>query len=145
MRFSSRGEYGLRALVDLAEHYGEGPVASAHIAERQLIPANYLNQLLLALRNGGLISSLRGPRGGHMLARSPEEIRLSDAISILEGPMAPMDCVNPEIKCECELVRGCGIYRVWAEVKAAADQILASRTLADLVPQRFEKRLQQTI
>jgi Rrf2 family protein len=76
MRISSKGEYGLRALFDLAQRYGEGPIQSDDIAARQGIPANYLNQMLILLRRAGLIDSLRGPQGGHMLARSPEQINL---------------------------------------------------------------------
>ncbi len=79
-----------------------------------------------------------------MLARSPEMIRISEAVAILEGPVAPMDCANPEVSFDCELERDCGLRQVWADVKAAADQILASWTLTNLVPRRFERQLEQT-
>jgi len=72
MRISSKGDYGLRALFDLAQRFGQGPIQSEEIAQRQGIPVNYLNQLLIVLRRAGLIESLRGPLGGHMLARRPE-------------------------------------------------------------------------
>ncbi|MFH1485390.1 MAG: Rrf2 family transcriptional regulator, partial [Chloroflexota bacterium] len=92
-----RADYGLRALVDLAMHYDESPVQTSEIASRQSIPEPYLDQLLTTLRKAGLIHSRRGPRGGHSLAREPGQILLSEVINTLEGPCAPMNCIdNPE-------------------------------------------------
>lgn len=90
MRISCKAEYGLRALLDLAQHYGEGPVQSHEIAQRQDISENYLNQMLILLRRAGLVISTRGPQGGHQLARPPHEIALLDAILALEGPLLPL-------------------------------------------------------
>src|SRR5512134_2320432 len=91
MRISSKGEYGLRALIDLAQRYGEGPIQSHEIHLRQGIDENYLNQILILLRRAGLIESLRGPQGGHRLARQPSQIAILDAIIALEGPLLPID------------------------------------------------------
>ena len=89
MKVSMKGDYGARALVELEHHYGEGPVQSATIAVRQSIPEPYLDQLLTALRRAGFIRSVRGPQGGHALVRDPHDLRLSEAISALEGSLAP--------------------------------------------------------
>ena len=85
MRISTKGDYGVRALIELSHHYGEGPLQSAEIAARQRIPEPYLDQLLTTLRKAGFIRSVRGPQGGHALIRRPEEVRLSDVIRSLEG------------------------------------------------------------
>src|SRR3712207_4861160 len=85
MRLSIKGDYGVRALIDLAERTGQGPVQSEAIAKRQGISEAYLDQLLTQLRRAGLVRSVRGPRGGHELARSPEQITLDEALAALEG------------------------------------------------------------
>ena len=91
MRISSKGEYGLRALFDLAQHYGKGPIQSHDIHQRQGIDENYLNQILILLRKAGLIESVRGPQGGHRLARPPAQIDLLEVLVSLEGPLLPAD------------------------------------------------------
>ena len=82
---SSRSEYGIRALLELAQRRGQGPIQSREIAERQAIPDAYLNQLLLILRKAGLVQSVRGPAGGHLLARDPDRITMAEVIGALEG------------------------------------------------------------
>jgi Rrf2 family protein len=105
-----KGDYGLRAMIDLAAHYGKGPVPSAAIAARQHVPEHFLDQLLIALRRAGLLKSQRGPQGGHMLAKPPSQISMSDVIRALEGNTAPMECVpNPPV---CQLSPGCAIRGV---------------------------------
>lgn len=139
MRISTKGEYGVRALFELAQHYGEGPVQSSHIAARQHVPETYLNQLLLTLRNAGLIKSIRGPGGGHMLARPPAEINLGEALAALEGPMVLMDCVNPDFT-ECSLLEMCVIRDVWRELNEATNDVLYSTTLEELLQSRRERQ-----
>ncbi len=137
MRITTKSEYGIRALLYLARHYGEGPVPSATIAARQMIPENYLDQILLTLRRAGLIRSVRGPGGGHMLARSPDQIYLGEAITALEGPFKPMDCVNPDFS-DCLLLERCTIRQVWRELKHVTDEVLYSTTLAQLIRRPIE-------
>src|SRR5689334_155715 len=91
MRVTMKGNYGLRAMIDLAAQYGRGPVPSAEIAARQHVPEHFLDQLLITLRRAGLLKSQRGPQGGHMLARPPAQITMLDVIRALEGKAAPMD------------------------------------------------------
>jgi Rrf2 family cysteine metabolism transcriptional repressor len=131
MRISSRGEYGLRALLDLAERAGKDPIPSADIASRQQIPEPYLNHLLIALRKAGLVRSVRGPNGGHKLARPPNRITVADAVIALEGTYSPVEreerSPTPDEPLEAAIVRG-----VWDEVEAAIGEVLESITLEDL-------------
>lgn len=85
MKLSSRSEYGIRALLELAQRRGQGPIQSREIAERQQIPEAYLNQLLLTLRKAGIVRSVRGPAGGHLLAHSPDRVTLAEVVGALEG------------------------------------------------------------
>ncbi len=138
MRISSKGDYGLRALFDLAQHLGEGPVQSEEIATRQGIPVNYLNQLLIIMRRAGLIESLRGPQGGHMLARSPEAISLLEIFTALEGPLLPTEPSRedlvPTMPEDHDLVT-----EVWTTLRSRIEQILAERTLDDLCQRKRER------
>ncbi|MCX7858847.1 MAG: Rrf2 family transcriptional regulator [Chloroflexus sp.] len=131
MRISSKGDYGLRALFDLAQRYGEGPIQSEAIASRQGIPVNYLNQLLITLRRAGLVESLRGPQGGHLLARSPESITLLEALTVLEGPILPAEGGRDDLQPTEPLDRAL-IDEVWSELRATIERRLASITLDDL-------------
>jgi Rrf2 family transcriptional regulator, cysteine metabolism repressor len=132
MKVSTRAEYGIRALMDLAQHYGEGPVQSHDIAARQGLPEPYLNQLLVTLRRAGLVQSKRGPSGGHVLARSPAQITVGEAFLALEGSVAPWLCVE-ETETNCIYAAGCGLRPVWQAVKEATEQVLNRTTLADIV------------
>ncbi|HEY4685854.1 MAG TPA: Rrf2 family transcriptional regulator [Dehalococcoidia bacterium] len=125
-----KGDYGVRALIELAHHYGEGPVQSAVIASRQGVPEPYLDQLLTALRRAGFIRSVRGPQGGHALIRDPQELRLSEAIGALEGSLAPIACLDDPNGCRKST--SCSLRPVWQEVEAATIRILDSITIADL-------------
>jgi len=126
-----RSDYGARAVIDLARHYNQGPIQSAEIAARQAIPEAYLEQLLTTLRKNGLIRSTRGPHGGHELARSPAEIRFGDVISVLEGPLVPLECLNdPDA---CSISPTCGMRDVWQEVMASTRRTLEAPTSEDLV------------
>lgn len=130
MRITMKGDYGLRAMIDLAAHYGRGPVPSAEIAARQCIPEHFLDQLLITLRRAGLLKSQRGPQGGHMLARPPVQITMSDVIRALEGNTAPMECVPSPAT--CQLSPGCALRDVWVQVDAFAQKLLESTTLEAL-------------
>lgn len=131
MKVSARAEYGLRALIDLARHYGEGPVQSHEIAARQGLPEPYLNQLMTSLRRAGLVASKRGPMGGHALARSPQEISLREAFEVLEGSSAPWWCVEVD-EPDCAYAAGCGLRPVWQAINVAVQQVLTDLSLADI-------------
>ncbi len=129
MRISTKGDYGVRALIELAHHYGEGPIQSAEIAARQGIPEPYLDQLLTTMRRAGLIRSVRGPQGGHALLHHPSEIRLSAAIEALEGSLAPIACLESP---DCSRPGVCVQREVWERVRRATYEILESVTIEDL-------------
>lgn len=135
MKISTRAEYGIRALLDLAAHYGHGPVHTHAIAERQGLPEPYLNQLMATLRQAGLITSKRGPAGGHALARPPAEITLREAFAVLEGTTSPWWCVADQAP-ECVHAPACGLRPVWQAVQSAAEGVLDRLTLADLHAQQ---------
>ena len=130
MKVSTKGDYGVRALVELAHRYGQGPVQSAAIASRQEIPETYLDQLLTTLRRAGFIRSVRGPQGGHALISEPHEVRMSDVMVVLEGSLAPIACVDDPDACTKE--GGCVQREVWERVRDATQEILDSVTIADL-------------
>lgn len=138
MRISSKGEYGLRALLDLAQRYGEGPIQSRDIHTRQGVDENYLNQILILLRRAGLIESVRGPQGGHRLARPPAQIAVLEALVALEGPLLPSDAgrddQTPVEPLDRELIR-----EIWDETRALLEQHLAALTLDDLCQRKRQR------
>jgi len=137
MKLSARGRYGTRVLLDLALHGGKEPVPLKDIARRQQISLLYLEHLIAPLVAAGMIRSTRGPRGGVWLSRSPQEIRLSEVIGLLEGSIAPVDCVNDPKACpRSEL---CVTRDIWSELKKAMDGVLESITLQDLVERQKGK------
>jgi len=94
MRLSTKGRYGVKAMFDLALHYGEGPVSLSHISVRQDISLSYLEQLFALLRKEGLVSSIRGAQGGYVLKVPPDKITVGTVLNILEGTLAPVACVS---------------------------------------------------
>mgnify|MGYP001352351795 CR=1 FL=1 len=137
MRLSTRGQYGTRALLELAIHQGEGWILLRDIAQRQQIPLRYLEHLIAPLIVGGILRSIRGAKGGVSLAKPPEEVRLSEVIQLLEGSIAPVECINnPEACSRSEL---CAPRDIWGELKKAMDGVLESTTLQDLVERQKRK------
>ena len=128
-KFAMKTEYGVRAMFELAAHHGTEAIQSAEIARRERIPGPFLDQVLLILRRAGLVRSVRGPRGGHLLTRAPSEIRLDEVIASLEGAGADSDCEHHEDVAPY----GCILHHVTKEADAAARRVYASHTLADLL------------
>jgi Rrf2 family cysteine metabolism transcriptional repressor len=125
-------------MVQLGRHYGQGPASLAEIAAEEELPRAYLEQLVMSLRDAGLVTSTRGAHGGYELARSPETIRMSDVLRALEGPLAPMICASddPEHAIVCDRSSRCTVNVLWVRVRDAITSTLDSMTLADLVPPR---------
>lgn len=133
MKVSTRGEYGVRAMVALAHGYGEGPMSITEIARQSSVPPAYLEQLIAPLRRAALVESRRGARGGYMLAREPASIRIGDIYRVMEGPVAPMDCVSEDPGDQtCPLIDGCETRPIWLKVRNSIVDALDSTTLADL-------------
>lgn len=134
MKVSTRGEYGVRAMVALARHYGDGPLSIAAVARESSVPASYLEQLIGPLRKAGLVESRRGAQGGYLLARSPATIRVGDVYRVMEGPVAPMECVSEDPADQtCPLIDGCQTRPVWIRVRDSIIDAIDSITLQDLV------------
>jgi Rrf2 family cysteine metabolism transcriptional repressor len=137
MKLSTRGRYGLRALLDLAVHRGEGLVLLKDIARRQEVSLPYLEHLIAPLIAAGLVKSTRGARGGVLLLKPPADIMLSEVVQVLEGPIAPVDCVNNSALCHRSAF--CVTRDIWVELKEAMSQVLDSTTLQDLVERQRQK------
>jgi len=131
MKLSSRSRYGLRAILDLALEYGGGPLQIKVIAERENISNKYLEQLMTILKTAGLVRSLRGPRGGYLLVKPPNEVKLSEVFTVLEGPLITVECLqHPDF---CPRCAECITRQVWAKIQDAMLGVLESITLQDLV------------
>lgn len=133
MKLSTKGRYGLRAMLDMALSEETGPIASHTIAQRQDISERYLEQLLIPLKQAGLVKSIRGSQGGYVLGRAPQDISVGDIIRVLEGPLAPVDCVNELNPEDCKRADACVTRLIWTKVRDSIADILDSYTLADLV------------
>src|SRR2546428_14076838 len=131
MRISTKGDYGIRALIELSHRYGEAkPTQTSEIAGRQKIPESYLEQLLTTLRRAGFIRSVRGPQGGHALVREPASLRVTEVIEVLEGSIMPADCLDDGSVCARN--GGCAPSGMWRDVRGAILGVLDNTSLADL-------------
>ena len=126
-------------MVQLARRHGTGPASLAEMATDEDLPRAYLEQLVMSLRDAGLVSSTRGARGGYELTRAPGEIRMSEVLRALEGPIAPRLCAtdDPEHALTCDRSSRCTVNVLWVRVRDAIAGALDSMTLADLAPQRL--------
>jgi Rrf2 family protein len=137
MKISTKGRYGTRAMIDIAENYGKGPVPLRQLAERQCISMKYMEQIIPLLKASGLIRSSRGARGGYALAKEPSEISLRDILQALEGSWSLVDCVeDPDL---CDRANECVTYEIWNDIHIAIHKILDSTTLADMTARRRRK------
>jgi Rrf2 family transcriptional regulator, cysteine metabolism repressor len=135
LRVSTKGEYGVRIMVDLARHYGERPRSLTDISQAETLPLAYLEQLIKLLRESEppLVTSTRGAHGGYKLTRSPEQITMGEIVRVLEGPIAPMICATEgEMSQVCNFLDSCRTKYLWARVRDAVAQTLDSMTLAEL-------------
>ncbi|MGA3030456.1 MAG: Rrf2 family transcriptional regulator [Candidatus Limnocylindrales bacterium] len=133
--FSSKGEYGVRLMAQLARRFGGGPASLTEIAEQEDLPRAYLEQLVISLRDANLVRSTRGAHGGYELTRAPELIVMGEVLRALEGPIAPMICVTDDPNhLTCERSGHCTVNFMWVRVRDAIAGALDSMTLADLVP-----------
>ncbi len=138
MKISTKGRYGLRALVDLSMNGKSGfPVLLADIARRQGISDKYLEQIATQLHRAGIVKTVRGRKGGYLLGRPEKDIRVSDVIEALEGPICIVDCVNAPDSCEKTSV--CSTRDIWMLLSKRIEETLASFTIADLAKSQEEK------
>ena len=133
--FSTKGEYGVRFMAQLARRFGTGPASLTDIAEEEDLPRAYLEQLVISLRDAELVQSTRGAHGGYELTRPPEQIVMAEVLRALEGPIAPMICATDDPShVVCSRSRHCTVNFMWVRVRDAIAGALDSITLAELVP-----------
>lgn len=132
MKLSTRGRYGLRAMIDMAQNQDKSPMATRTIAAREGLSERYLEQLMVPLKRAGLVKSVRGSQGGYILARDPRDITAGDVIRVLEGPIAPVDCVSEASPEACTRSDYCVTRTLWTKVRDSIAEVLDSYTLADL-------------
>jgi Rrf2 family protein len=138
MKLSTKGRYGVRLMIDLAIHYGEGPVLLREIAKREEISEKYLSNLVNPLKARGLVEATRGVHGGYVLGKRPGEITMKEIVEVLEGSLCLVDCV--EKPAVCDRVALCVARDLWSEAAQGIGRILGKYTLADMVLRQKAKR-----
>ena len=132
MKISTKGRYALRLMIDLAIHDQGKCIRIKDIAKRQEISEKYLEQIISILNRAGYIKSVRGPQGGHRLARSPREYTVGMILRLTEGSLAPVECVEEE-ETLCPRKQTCATFTVWKKMNDAINNVVDNITLADLV------------
>jgi Rrf2 family protein len=134
MRLSRRSEYGLRALIDLVRHEGEGPIPLTSLASRNSLPAKFLEQIMATLKRAGIVRTTLGTHGGYAIAAPPSAVSIGRIIRLLDGALAPLPCVSLRYyeRCSCADEATCGLRDVMIDVRDAMLEILDNETLAEL-------------
>lgn len=130
MKLSTKGRYGVKAMVDLAIHHGENPVSIKTISQRQNISEYYLEQLFSPLRKADLVKSIRGAQGGYILNREPKDITIADVMDVLEGPIEISECIQGSA---CGNSNSCATRLLWEKIKNSIDEVTKNITLQDIV------------
>jgi Rrf2 family protein len=131
MKLSTRGRYGTRLMLELAKNYGKGPVSMTEVSKRQDIPVKYLEQIIIPLKKANLVTSIRGPKGGHMLAKPPDQINVWELLLLLESKLTLVDCLaNPGA---CEKMGTCLVRPLWAKAYESVSKLFQETSLNDLV------------
>jgi Rrf2 family protein len=133
MKLSTKGEYASRAMLELSLKYDKGPQHIGKISKSQVIPQRFLEQILLLLKRAGYLKSKKGPKGGYYLAKPPAEINVAEIVRVMDGPLAPIDCVSVMAHEPCPMEATCGLRWLWKEVRDSVAEILERTTFADLV------------
>lgn len=133
MSISQKCQYALRAVYELAKYGGRGPLKIAEIARRQSIPLRFLEIILNELKRGGFIRAIRGKYGGCILIRSPGSLSVGEVIRFIEGPFAPVGCVDEEKTADCPLKTTCVFAPLWEKARIALSQIYDGTTFQDLI------------
>jgi Rrf2 family protein len=134
MRLSTKGEYASRAMLELSLRYPEGRLVHIReISAAQRIPERFLEQILLMLKRTGYLNSKKGQHGGYFLAKPPSAISVAEVIRVMDGPLAPIDCVSVTAHEVCPMENSCGLRWLWKEVRDSVAQKLEKTTFEDLV------------
>ncbi len=144
MKLSTKGRYGVKAMVDLAINYGGDPISIKNISKRQKVSEYYLEQLFGPLRKAELIKSIRGAQGGYVLNKNPKEITVADIMNVLEGPIEISDCVDGVT---CDNIDCCATRLLWEKIKYSIESVMESVTLQDIVDdyENMKKKKPKTI
>jgi Rrf2 family transcriptional regulator, cysteine metabolism repressor len=132
VRLSTKGEYASRAMLELSLHYQEKPLHIRDISKAQDIPQRFLEQILLLLKRAGYLRSRKGPDGGYSLSKPPVDITVAEVIRVMDGPLAPIDCVSVMAHEVCPHEDSCGLRWLWKEVRDSVAQILERTTFEEL-------------
>jgi len=142
MNVSQKCQYAIRALLELSKCYGQGPLRTSEIAEKQAVPQRFLENILNELKPTGLIESRRGVQGGYLLTKAPASISVGDIIRLIEGPLDPVKCIGDSTTPCCPLKDKCSIIHLWNRAREAVEKVYDSTSFADLVEE--EKELQRS-
>lgn len=138
MNLSQKCQYAIRAILELAKHHGEGPVAISQIAASQAIPQRFLENILNELRPTGLIESRRGIQGGYFLTRDPATISVGEIIRLVEGPLDPVKCIGDRNGPCCPLKNDCSLFHLWTRAKEAVEAVYDNANFQELVAEEKE-------
>jgi len=119
-------------MLELSLKYGKGPIHIRDISKAQHVPENFLEQILLLLKRAGYLRSRKGQKGGYFLAKPPSEISVAEVIRVMDGPLAPIDCVSVSAHEVCPLEKSCGLRWLWKDVRDAVARIMEATTFEDL-------------
>jgi Rrf2 family transcriptional regulator, cysteine metabolism repressor len=142
MRITYKGDYALKTILDLAQHYGEKPITISDLASRADIPIKFLEQILLDLKRGGFVQSRRGKVGGYMLNRHPSKLTLGEVVRFVDGPIEPVACVNKGYK-GCNEIGRCVFRGIWSEVARTTSKLIDGLTFEELVKRSKASRVRQ--
>ena len=132
MKLSTKGRYGVKAMIDIALEYGKGRLSVNQLAEKQGISVAYLEQLIAALKKAGLVEAARGASGGYTLTRPPEEICVGEVLRALEGTTAILDCVSVDENAECSNACYCSARPLWIKLQQRIDEVLNTTTIKEM-------------
>lgn len=132
MNLSQRCQYTVRAVLELAKRYGQGPVSAAEIASRQAIPQRFLEVILNELKPTGLVESRRGVQGGYYLTHSPNRITVGQVIRLVDGPLDPVRCESDQPHASCPLMGKCALSDLWNQAREAVEAVYDATTFQDL-------------
>lgn len=132
MSISQKCQYAVRAMLELAKRHGQGPVRSQDIAASQAIPQRFLENILNELKSAGLVEAQRGPQGGFLLARNPEELTVGTVVRTIDGPVGPVRCTRGGEQKDCPLADRCSLLELWQRAKQAVEEVYDGANFADL-------------
>lgn len=143
MRITYKGDYALKAVLDLALHYSNGVVTIHDLAKRTDAPVKFLEQVLLDLKRGGFVESRRGKVGGYLLAKAPSKIKLGDVVRFIDGPIEPIACLEDKYS-GCKDTYRCVFKEIWIDVTKATAGIIDKINFEDLVKKYRSKNKLET-